>query len=124
MVSLGFPLHMDDFGSGYSSISNLNSLPFHMLKLDKSLVDYIGNSRGNQVLRHIISLAHGLGMDVLAEGVETGEQVQFLREVGCDVIQGFYFSRPLPEKTFLETMAAWNQSSENPGLHVRHALLI
>ena len=124
MVSLGFPLHMDDFGSGYSSISNLNSLPFHMLKLDKSLVDYIGNSRGNQVLRHIISLAHGLEMDVLAEGVETAEQVQFLREVGCDVIQGFYFSRPLPERTFLETISAWNQSSDNPGLHVRHALLI
>lgn len=124
MVSFGFPLHMDDFGSGYSSISNLNSLPFHVLKLDKSLVDYIGNSRGDQVLRHIISLAHGLGMDVLAEGVETAEQVQFLREVGCDVIQGFYFSRPLPEKSFLDTMRVWSNSGENPGLHVRHALLI
>lgn len=124
MVSLGFPLYMDDFGSGYSSISNLNALPFHMLKLDKSLVDYIGNSRGNQVLRHIISLAHGLGMDVLAEGVETLDQVQFLREVGCDIIQGFYFSRPLPEESFLKIMAQWHRSGDSPALHVRHTLLI
>ena len=105
MVDLGFPLHMDDFGSGYSSLGNLSSLPFHVVKLDKGLVDGIGNHRGNQVLRHIVSLAHGLGMEVLAEGVETVEQVQFLRESGCDAVQGYYYSKPLPEQTFLERLA-------------------
>lgn len=124
MVSMGFPLHMDDFGAGYSSLGNLNSLPFHMLKLDKSLVDYIGNYRGNQVLRHIISLAHGLGMEVLAEGVENAEQLQFLREVGCDVIQGYYFSKPLPEERFLEVVDRWHGERSDCELHIERTLLV
>ena len=124
MVALGFPLHMDDFGAGYSSLGNLNALPFHMLKLDKSLIDYIGNNRGDQVLRHVIALAHGLGMEVLAEGVETAEQLRFLRDVGCDVIQGYYFSRPLPEDRFLELLARWNEAEAAPGLQVRHTLVL
>lgn len=124
MVELGFPLHMDDFGAGYSSLGNLNSLPFHMLKLDKSLIDYIGNPRGDQVLRHIIALAHGLKMEVLAEGVETAEQLSFLREVGCDVIQGYYFSKPLPEEQFLERIYAWDKTDPSPGLQVRHTLVL
>ena len=124
MVAMGFPLHMDDFGSGYSSLGNLNSLPFHVLKLDKSLVDYIGNYRGNQVLRHITSLAHGLGMEVLAEGVETAEQLQFLREVGCDVIQGYYFSKPLPEEVFLNVVDEWHRERSGCQLHVQRTLLV
>lgn len=124
MVSAGFPLHMDDFGSGYSSLENLNSLPFHVLKLDKSLVDYIGNYRGNQVLHHITSLAHGLGMEVLAEGVETAEQLQFLREVGCDVIQGFYFSKPLPEDVFLTAVDRWYNEGTGCMLHMERALSV
>lgn len=124
MVELGFPLHMDDFGAGYSSLGNLNALPFHVLKLDKSLVDYIGNYRGNQVLQHIISLAHGLGMDILAEGVETQEQVQFLREVGCDYIQGYYYSKPLPEQTFLDNVARWHESGDDCGLQIKCALRV
>lgn len=124
MVELGFPLHMDDFGAGYSSLGNLNSLPFHMLKLDKSLIDYIGNPRGDQVLRHIIALAHGLSMEVLAEGVETADQLRFLRDVGCDVIQGYYFSKPLPEKDFLERIHQWDKTDTSPGLQVRHTLVL
>lgn len=124
MVALGFPLHMDDFGAGYSSLGNLNALPFHMLKLDKSLIDYIGNNRGDQVLRHVIALAHGLGMEVLAEGVETAEQLSFLRDVGCDVIQGYYFSRPLPEEQFLKLVDQWNKTETVPGLQVRHTLVL
>lgn len=100
MVDVGFLLHMDDFGSGYSSMTSLNVLPFHVLKLDKALIDFIGNSRGNQVIQHTIALAHGLGMQVLAEGVETKEQVEFLRTMECDEIQGFYYSRPLPYEVF------------------------
>lgn len=115
---------MDDFGAGYSSLGNLNALPFHVLKLGKSLVDYIGNYRGNQVLQHIISLAHGLGMDILAEGVETQEQVQFLREVGCDYIQGYYYSKPLPEQTFLDNVARWHESGDDCGLQIKCALRV
>lgn len=102
MVSAGFELHMDDFGSGYSSMTSLNQLPFDTLKLDKSLIDYIENPRGKEVIRHTISLAHSLGMQVLAEGVETASQVQILRKLNCDEIQGFYYSRPVPWEEFRE----------------------
>ena len=93
-------LHMDDFGSGYSSMTSLNVLPFHVLKLDKALIDYIGNSRGDQVIQHTIALAHGLDMKVLAEGVEKKEQVEFLRKMQCDEIQGFYYARPQPYEVY------------------------
>ena len=96
MVNAGFELHMDEFGSGYSSMTSLNQLPFDTLKLDKSLIDYIENPRGKEVIRHTIALAHSLGMQVLAEGVETASQVKILRELDCDEIQGFYYSRPVP----------------------------
>lgn len=96
MVNVGFELHMDDFGSGYSSMTSLNQLPFDTLKLDKSLIDYIENPRGKEVIRHTIALAHSLGMQVLAEGVETASQVKILRELDCDEIQRFYYSRPVP----------------------------
>lgn len=96
MVNVGFELHMDDFGSGYSSTTSLNQLPFDTLKLDKSLIDYIENPRGKEVIRHTIALAHSLGMQVLAEGVETASQVKILRELDCDEIQRFYYSRPVP----------------------------
>lgn len=104
LVDVGFLLHMDDFGSGYSSMTSLNVLPFHVLKLDKALIDYIGNSRGKQVVLHTIALAHGLGMKVLAEGVEKKEQVEFLRSMKCDEIQGFYYSRPQPFEVFRQML--------------------
>ena len=100
LVRTGFLLHMDDFGSGYSSMTSLNQLPFDTLKLDKSLIDYIENFRGQQVIRHTISLAHSLGMKVLAEGVERAKQVEILRSLSCDEIQGFYYARPLPWENF------------------------
>ena len=100
MVDAGFELHMDDFGSGYSSMTSLNQLPFDTLKLDKSLIDYIENFRGQQVIRHTISLAHSLGMKVLAEGVEKAKQVEILRSLSCDEVQGFYYARPLPWENF------------------------
>ena len=100
LVNEGFRLHMDDFGSGYSSMTSLNQLPFDTLKLDKSLIDYIENFRGQQVIRHTISLAHSLGMKVLAEGVEKAKQVEILRSLNCDEIQGFYYARPLSWENF------------------------
>ena len=104
MVDVGFLLHMDDFGSGYSSMTSLNVLPFRVLKLDKALIDFIGNSRGDQVIQHTSALAHGLGMKVLAEGVEVKEQVEFLRTMECDEIQGFYYARPLPLEVFSQLL--------------------
>ncbi len=104
LVNAGFALHMDDFGSGYSSLITLSELPFNTLKIDKSLVDCIGQQKGRMVVQQVIILAHGLGMNVIAEGVETAEQVELLREMECDDIQGFYYSRPLPREEFIKNL--------------------
>ena len=92
----GFPLLVDDFGSGYSSLATLNMKCFDTLKIDKSLIDYIGDSNGERLLVHTIALAKELGICVTAEGVESQEQVEFLKNIDCDSIQGFYYSKPLP----------------------------
>ena len=100
----GFSLHMDDFGSGYSSLSSLGTIAFDVLKLDKSLVDQIGSDRGNTVLKHTIMIAQELGMKVVAEGVEDKEQVSFLRLAGCNMVQGYYYSAPKNEDIFVKML--------------------
>ena len=102
LVNAGFALHMDDFGSGYSSLITLSELPFNTLKIDKSLIDCIHQQKGRRVVQQVIILAHGLGMKVVAEGVETADQVELLKEMECDNIQGFYYSRPLPKAEFVK----------------------
>ncbi|MCQ2591363.1 MAG: EAL domain-containing protein [Treponema sp.] len=108
---LGFSLHMDDFGSGYSSLASLNQMHFETLKLDKSLIDFIGDFGGDRLLEHTISLAKELGMHVTAEGVENEKQVLFLKHTGCDSIQGFFYSKPLPKEIFEKLIAQNNSDS-------------
>lgn len=91
----GFDILLDDFGSGYSSLASLNQMPFDTIKLDKSLVDYVGNENGEKLLKFIVQLVQSLGMKITAEGVEYKEQLDFLENLNCDDIQGFYFSKPL-----------------------------
>lgn len=91
----GFSLLIDDFGSGYSSLATINMKCFDTLKIDKSLIDYIGDFSGERLLDHTITLAKELGISVTAEGVETKNQVDFLTSIKCDNIQGFYYSKPL-----------------------------
>ena len=91
----GFDILLDDFGSGYSSLAFLNQMPFDTIKLDKSLVDYVGNENGEKLLKFIVQLVQSLGMKITAEGVEYKEQLDFLENLNCDDIQGFYFSKPL-----------------------------
>ena len=96
----GFRISMDDFGTGYSSFSLLTQMPLDTLKIDKSFVDKVGienvQKQDLSVIRHIISLAKELGFVCLAEGAETRPQIDELRSLGCDVIQGYYFSKPIP----------------------------
>lgn len=96
----GFSLHLDDFGSGYSSIATINLVHFDVLKLDKTLVDFIGDENGEKLVTYTIELAKNMGMQITAEGVETKPQVDFLNELDCDSIQGYYFSKPLPLEDF------------------------
>lgn len=97
----GFLLHVDDFGAGYSSLSTLNFMRFDTLKLDKSLIDYIGEFGGDRLIKHTVALAKDLGLEVIAEGVESENQVEFLDEVECDHIQGYIYSKPVPEEEFV-----------------------
>ena len=100
----GFKLLLDDFGSGYSSLATLNCMHFDTIKLDKSLVDYIGDDNGEKLLNSITKMAQSFGMEITAEGVETVEQLMFLCNLDCDDIQGYYFSRPLPVKEYEECL--------------------
>ncbi len=96
----GFAMHLDDFGSGYSSLATLNLIRFDVLKLDKSLVDFIGDTDGEKLVTYTVKMAKDLGMSITAEGVETKHQIDFLDNLGCDDIQGYYFSKPLPVAEF------------------------
>ncbi len=91
----GFRIDMDDFGTGSSSLASLNILPFDVIKLDKSLIDFIGTPDGEELLRHSIELAHFKNIKVIAEGVESEKQLQVLRGLGCDTIQGYYYKPPM-----------------------------
>ena len=102
LLQSGFKLHIDDFGSGYSSMESLSRLPFSVLKIDKSLIDHICETRVEILVNHIIKLSKDLNMRGLAEGVETKEQLDILRKIKCDEIQGFYYARPMPEVEFVE----------------------
>ncbi|MBE9106309.1 EAL domain-containing protein [Nostoc cf. edaphicum LEGE 07299] len=93
---MGIKLSIDDFGTGYSSLSRLHSFPISVLKIDRSFVSPIdANGKNLEIIETIITLAHKLGMDVTAEGVETKEQLAFLKKLNCEYGQGYFFSRPL-----------------------------
>jgi EAL domain-containing protein (putative c-di-GMP-specific phosphodiesterase class I) len=98
---MGIHCSMDDFGTGYSSLSYLQQMPLHTLKIDRAFVkDIQGDGENGEIARAIIAMSHSLGMNVIAEGVETEEQVVFLCEQQCDIIQGFYISKPLGNEAF------------------------
>jgi diguanylate cyclase (GGDEF)-like protein/PAS domain S-box-containing protein len=101
LKDIGVSISLDDFGTGYSSLSYLKRFPIDVLKIDKSFVDDVTtNTADAAIALSVISLAHNLNMRVIAEGVETREQVRFLTERGCDEMQGYYFSRPVNAEAF------------------------
>jgi EAL domain-containing protein (putative c-di-GMP-specific phosphodiesterase class I) len=94
---LGVQIAMDDFGTGYSSLSYLRSIPFDKIKIDRSFVLNLGKDKqASALMRGVIDLAHSLDLPVLAEGVETREQFEMLREASCDEVQGYLIGRPRP----------------------------
>ena len=101
---IGFKILMDDFGTGYSSLMMLKSIPIDVMKLDKSFVDDYNDEKGEKIISCVTQLAKSMNIEVTAEGVETEGQYEFMKRLGCDVIQGFYFSRPIPVEDFNELL--------------------
>ena len=103
----GYALWLDDFGAGYSGLNVLKEYDFDMMKIDmKFLTGFSGNAKARQILKNIITMAKELGMSTLTEGVETEEAYQFLKENGCEQIQGYLFGRPMPDNEFYEKLKA------------------
>lgn len=108
LKQMGFKLSIDDFGTGYSSLSYLVRFPLDILKIDRSFIQYICSLDDKQaVVDAIIQMAHRLKMKVVAEGVESAQQVELLREMGCDYIQGYYYSKPLPINELIDFIQFW-----------------
>lgn len=98
----GVTFSLDDYGTGYSNLANVIKCPFHIVKLDKSMVWYaMENQNAMRALRHTVAMIKDMDIHIVAEGVETEEQMNILTEMGCEFLQGYYFSKPIPEKDFL-----------------------
>ena len=114
LKDMGVSCSIDDFGTGYSGLSYLTQFPIDTLKIDKSFVATIDDTHDAPIVVAVIALAHGLGLKVVAEGVETSRQLDRLRELGCDEMQGFLFSRPIPADLF-EQLLMLEAISPGPG---------
>jgi EAL domain-containing protein (putative c-di-GMP-specific phosphodiesterase class I) len=105
--ALGVSIAMDDFGTGYSSLGYLRRFPFDRIKIDQSFVRELGGQRDcDAIVRAVTALSRALGMETTAEGVETVEQLRILAEAGCSVVQGYLFSRPVPEAAIAELLGS------------------
>ena len=110
LAFLGIGIALDDFGTGYSSLSYLKRFPLTILKIDKSFVDHLPEDDDSAIIATtIISMAHGLNLSVIAEGVEDQKQLQFMQEKNCEEVQGYFFSKPLPVEDFTKLLQ--NQES-------------
>jgi EAL domain-containing protein (putative c-di-GMP-specific phosphodiesterase class I) len=107
----GFKIEMDDFGSGYSSLTMLSELPMDVLKLDKSFINELTCPKKQYVLNFVIKLAQCLEVDVIAEGVETEEQLRKLKDMGCIYVQGYYYAKPMPTEDFEKYLVTQNRRS-------------
>ena len=108
----GYIVEMDDFGSGYSSLNMLSAMPVDVLKMDRGFIQRIGeDEKDAHLVALILGIARNLKVPVVAEGVETEEQLRLLRSLGCTLVQGFYFSRPLPAQEFEDQIIRKMQST-------------
>jgi EAL domain-containing protein (putative c-di-GMP-specific phosphodiesterase class I) len=105
LIHMGYTFALDDYGIGYSSIQRVNHLPLKLIKIDKSMLDAVFTADGRMILEYTVRMMRSIQKQLVAEGVETQDAVDILREMDCDYIQGFYFSRPLPADEFVRFIA-------------------
>ena len=108
LTRMGYSFALDDYGIGYSSIQRVIHLPLKLIKIDKSMLDEISSEEGRTILAYTVRMMQSIGKQLVAEGAETREVVGLLRDMGCDYIQGYYFSRPLPAEEFIRFMKEQN----------------
>lgn len=113
LKEMGVKLSVDDFGTGYSSLSYLQSFPVDTLKVDRSFVMKMGHSESREIVKTIVMLAHNLGLDVVAEGVETDVQAQLLKSMNCEYVQGYFYSHPVDQKATHQLLAEMFASKEH-----------
>ncbi|MFT5851089.1 MAG: diguanylate cyclase (GGDEF)-like protein [Colwellia sp.] len=106
LQNMGIKVSIDDFGTGYSSLAYLRKLPIDKIKIDRSFIEEVASNDSDlTIVKSMVELSHGLGKRVLAEGVETEEQLRVLRNIGCDAVQGYYISKPIPEEALKKYFA-------------------
>ena len=109
LIQRNFGILIDDFGTGYSSISMLKNLQMKGIKIDRAFV-MDETKKGKEILKYVVTLAKGLNLETIAEGVEEESQYKYLKELGCDGIQGYYFSKPMPLKEYRELLSQCKKS--------------
>ena len=119
---LGFIIEMDDFGSGYSSLNTLKDVPVDILKIDLAFLSGDNAGRGGNILQSVIRMARWLELPVIAEGVESIQQADYLKSIGCEIVQGFYYSPPIPRKNFEEMLRGIPKSKASDAGSVRTAV--
>ena len=117
----GYTFSLDDYGVGYSNIQRVSKLPLKIVKIDKSLVDNMNTPSGKSIMNNTVRMMKDIKKELVIEGVETQEDYEALRKMGCDFIQGFYFSKPLPAQQFIEFLKKNNFQSEEYRLNESQA---
>ena len=110
--SMGMRVLIDDFGSGYSSLNVLSSVTADVIKLDKAFLDYLDSQKSKDFIKHFVGLLKQMDLEIVAEGVETEEQLEMLKKAGCSVVQGYYFAKPMPVDKFRAFLKEYNGKSK------------
>ena len=108
LIEMGYSFALDDYGIGYSNIQRVNHLPLKLIKIDKSMLDEVSSENGRMILESTVHMMQGIGKQLVVEGAETRDVIGILEGMGCDYIQGFYFSRPLPAAEFIRFIEEHN----------------
>lgn len=111
LIEMGYSFSLDDYGTGYSNIQRVNNIPLRIVKIDKSMLDETASRNGMIILDHTVHMMKSIGKELVAEGAETENNVTMLKDMHCDYIQGYYFSKPLPEEEFIGFLREQNKMS-------------